>query len=213
MFFFVCWFGVIVRFGVFFVLLDSCFVLIVVVLVVVTPEHPKKNNSKLSKITCFPGYFLSLFSLSRSLTFLFSIFAVVVAVGVCCLVVLLFCLDKGTPTKENPTKNNQTLCVKVFCAIVFRGLWAEKGQQTKGQPIIKCFFNCCCFVLVVRATTKKKTKKTTNCFLFVCRFGVIVCFGVSFVLLDSCFCFDCCYCCCCCLRTPQEKNSKMSKIT
>ena len=28
-----------------------------------------------------------------------------------------------------------------FCAIVFRGLWPEKDQQTKGQQIIKFFFH------------------------------------------------------------------------
>ena len=43
--FFVCWFGVILRFGVFLFCLILVFVLIVVILVVVAPEHPKKKTA------------------------------------------------------------------------------------------------------------------------------------------------------------------------
>ena len=84
----------------------------------------------------------------------FSIFVVVVCccwllvvVGCCCLLLLLFCcfvvcLVKGTPTKESTTKKQQNpLFYSVSCALVFRGLWPEKGQQTKGQRIIKIFFH------------------------------------------------------------------------
>ena len=55
----------------------------------------------------------------------------------CCYRCLLFCcfvLFWGTPTKENTNKKQQNpLFYSVFCAIVFRGLWPQKGQQPKGK--------------------------------------------------------------------------------
>ena len=120
------------------------------------PQNTPRKKQQIEKTkTCFPGYLFPLFSLSHSFTFLLFLYLlwlfvvvgcwlllVVVVCCCCCFVVIVVCLVKGTPTKESTTKKQQNpLFYSVSCALVFRGLWPEKGQQTKGQRIIKIFFH------------------------------------------------------------------------
>ena len=124
---------------------------------------PGKKKQQIEKTkTCFPRYLFSLFSVSHSFTFLLFLyllwlFVVVVVVGCwlllvvvvcccccccCCFVVLLFVLLRAhQPKKTQQKKQQNPLFYSVFCALVFRGLWPEKGQQTKDQRIIKIFFH------------------------------------------------------------------------
>ena len=73
---------------------------------------------------------------------------------------------------------------------------------------VVCWLFCCIVVLLFcfgclgnnrnQRKTTPKNKNFIESFIFVCWFGFVVCLGVFFVLLDSCFCFDCCFDCCCC---------------
>ena len=62
------------------------------------------------------------------------VFVLIVVVVVCGSVVCCYsCLGVHRPRKTQQ-KNNKTPCVIVlFCAVVFRGLWPQKGQQPKGK--------------------------------------------------------------------------------
>ena len=120
--------------------------------------------SRVFLVTVFPFSFFDFPSFLYLLLLLLWLFVVLLF---CCFVLL-----RAHQPKKIQQKITKPFALKCFCAIVFRGLWAEKGQQTKGQPIIKCFFHCCCFVLVVRATTrtektKKQDQKDKNLF-FIC---------------------------------------------
>ena len=113
---------------------------------------------------------------------------------------------------------------------IFRAQSLEtKGEERKivVPPVVACFlfiFGCCfCCLLVVLlycgfvvmlwlfGQQQRKTTPKDNTIFYrkFCLFvGLLLSFVlVFFVLLDSCFCFDCCYSCCRCPRTPQEKTA------